>query len=93
MFLFPVIKKGEPMQKEKMNDQKTKDTTPEIEHYSNYKGTPMVRISGNFARGGFNMSRNKIKAVITNIDQLRKFAAGDFDTEILELKEDEVLKP
>ncbi len=67
-----------------------------IEGYSRFfkNGKPlsrMVRISGNFMGGGFNLSQNKVLAVLENIDELRKFAEGEYDPEIDELKEDDVL--
>lgn len=64
---------------------------PKIEHYSNYKSRPMVRIKGNFYGGGFNVSKNKILAILDNIDDLKEFAAGKYDKEIADLGEDEVL--
>ena len=57
------------------------------------KGSHMVRIAGNFYRGGFNISKNKIKAILTYADELKRFAKGEYDTDIDKLKEGEVLKP
>jgi len=56
-------------------------------------GVPMVKIKGNFYRGGFNLSKNKVKAVLDNLEVLQKFANGEFDKDIKELKEDEVIQP
>jgi hypothetical protein len=57
----------------------------------------MVRIKGNFYKDGFNISKNKVKAILDNIDLLKKFANGEFDKDILELGTEEgnreVLKP
>jgi len=55
--------------------------------------TPMVRIKGNFFKGGFNLSKSKVKAVLDNIELLQKFANGDLDKVINELEADEVLQP
>ena len=86
-------------------DDKGQDTIPSIiEHFYKYKpvdkegktkgaDVPMVRIKGNFFGGGFNLSKNKVKAVLDNLDILQKFAKGDFDKEINVLKPDEVLQP
>ena len=75
-----------------------------IEHFYNYvpkdkdgnpksSGTPMVRIKGNFYKGGFNLSKNKVKAVLDNLELMKQFANGDLDKQIEELKEDEVIQP
>ena len=79
------------MEKIKLSD--TNNTQPVIQHYYNYKDHPMVRISGNFFGGGFNLSKNKLKAIRENLDELQDFIDGKLDKEILELKTDEVLKP
>lgn len=94
------------MKKVKLDkDEKGQDTIPStIEHF--YKYTPvdkdgkskgssiaMVKIKGNFYRGGFNLSKNKVKAVLNNIELLQKFANGEFDKDINELKLDEVIQP
>lgn len=82
------------MQKVKIEDaQNPKEIKPTVEHYTNYKGRPMVRIKGNFYGGGFNLSRNKLLAVVENYDELQAFIKGEFDNEIKELQEGEVLKP
>lgn len=81
------------MQKEKITKQEKQTIQTKIEHFYNFKGRPMVRISGNFMGGGFNMSKNKIKAILDNGDGLFDFVNGKFDQEILELAEDEILKP
>jgi hypothetical protein len=64
-----------------------------VQHFSNYKGHPMVRISGNFMGGGFQLSKGKLIAVLANLKELKDFAEGKHDDAIANLKEDEVLKP
>jgi hypothetical protein len=70
-----------------------------IQHYSKYKkkpedkGVPMVRVKGNFYGDGFNFSKNKAIAIMDNVEEIKKFAAGEFDKEIMELKDGEVLIP
>ena len=64
-----------------------------VEHFYNYKGVPMVRIKGNFYGNGFNLSKNKLLAILANKEALADFAAGRLDEQILNLNEDEVLKP
>lgn len=56
-------------------------------------GVPMVRIKGDFMGGGFNLSKNKARAIVTNIDAIKKFADGEYDKDILKLGEEEVLSP
>ena len=86
-------------------NEKDQDVIPStIEHFYKYMpldekgnskgaGIPMVKIKGNFFRGGFNLSKNKVKAIIDNIELLQKFANGEFDKEINELNFDEVIQP
>jgi hypothetical protein len=66
---------------------------PEIAYYYPFKGKPMVRIKGNFMKGGFSISRAKVKAILENREALEKFAAGEFDKDILETPEGEGWKP
>jgi len=66
---------------------------PKIDYFSNFKGKPTVKFKGNFSRGGCFLSKNKVKAVLDHIEVMQKFAAGEYDAEILELAEDEVLRP
>lgn len=81
----------------KIKVQKTKEKATEIptviEHYSQFKGKPMVRFSGNFMGGGFSMSKNKVRAVLDNAEALRDFVEGKLDAAIAELGEDEALSP
>ncbi|MDD5589376.1 MAG: hypothetical protein PHP92_04950 [Candidatus Nanoarchaeia archaeon] len=63
-----------------------------VEHYYNYKGKLMVKISGNFMGGGFSLSQNKAKAVLDNLDEIKKFVSGQYDEKIKELKEDQILE-
>ena len=63
-------------------DEKNQDIIPSvIEYFYKYTptdtdgnpkgvGTPMVKIKGNFFKGGFNLSKSKVKAVLDNIDIL-----------------------
>ena len=81
------------MKKIKMSKMQNEPDVPAtVEHYSKFKGIPMVRIGGNFFRGGFNMSKNKVKAVLSLSKELKKFADGDLDQEIKALGEGEVLQ-
>ena len=75
------------MQKVKLNNEEKK-TGNGIEHYANYKGYPVVKFEA-----GFQMGKKKILAILNNIPELQKFAAGEFDEEIKDLEEGEVLKP
>jgi hypothetical protein len=63
-----------------------------VKRYSRFKGQPMVHIFGNFFGGGFNLSKNKVNAVLENIDELKKFAAGEYDAQIAELADNEALE-
>lgn len=54
-------------------------------------GIPMVRIKGNFMGGGFNVSKNKVKAILAVSKKLAGFIDGDLDEEISKLKEGEYL--
>ena len=76
----------------------------QIEHFYKYvpkdkdgnkrsSAVPMVRIKGDFYGGGFNLSKNKAQAIVSNIEEIEKFARGDFDKQILELQEDEIILP
>lgn len=56
-------------------------------------GVPMVRIKGDFFGGGFNLSKNKAKAILNNIDIIKEFADGQYDKAINKLKEGEVFTP
>jgi len=66
-----------------------------VEHFSNFNGKPMVKLSGYFK----NMSQRAIQEVISVLDNpkegkiLREFASGEADAEILALGKDEILKP
>lgn len=62
-----------------------------VEFFYRYKGRPMVRVAGNFLGGGFNMSKNKVKAILDNADALRGFVNGEYDQKISELEDDEVI--
>jgi hypothetical protein len=63
-----------------------------IESYSLFKGNMMVRVSGNFYKDIY-LSKKKVQAILDNLSELQKFAAGEFDEEIKSLEEGEVLKP
>jgi len=56
-------------------------------------GVPMVRIKGDFFGGGFNLSKNKARAIMNNLNLIKKFADGEYDNKIKELKEDEIIIP
>jgi len=81
------------MRVEKKSDKEEIKIKPKIEHYYLWKKTPMVRISGDFFGGGFNLSKNKAKAIIENIEAIRNFASGKLDEDIKKLKDEEVLIP
>lgn len=76
------------IQEETKEEEKTA-----LEHFYNFKGTPMVRFKGNFYRGGFNVSKNKVRAVIENLEIMKQFINGDFDEAIAGLQEGQALKP
>lgn len=69
-----------------------KDITSEVKSLYKFKNARMIRVVGNFMGGGFNVSQNKVKAILENIEVMRKFANGEFDENIDELQEDEVLE-
>lgn len=76
----------------KENKSEEKVPVDIVKHFSKFKKARMVRIDGNFMGGGFRISQNKIKAILENIDVLSQFAHGDFDNQIDELQEDEILE-
>ena len=82
------------MEKVKMENPEGKKSKvkPVVEGYYKFKTTSMARIKGNFMKGGFNISKNKVLAVIENLEELKKFANGDYDKQIDDLGEDEMLK-
>ena len=80
------------MKKEKITKTERTDIPVKIDYFYNFKGKPMVRIAGNFMSGGFNLSKNKVKAVLDNAAVLKDFADGKLDSGLSELAEDEVLK-
>ena len=80
------------MKKVKLDDQPAGVKENKIEHYSNFKGNFMVKISGNFYKD-LNLSKKKVQAILDNIDALEKFAAGQFDEDIKALSDGEVLQP
>lgn len=79
----------------KMHDKKKKSFKKsgksKIDHYYVFKDAFMVRIVGNFFTGGFNLSKNKARAVLENIDEIKEFVDGNYDNDIKKLSEDEVL--
>ena len=79
------------MQKAK-REIKSNGHEPRVASYYNFKGKPMVTVEGNFYRGSFNISKNKVKAILDLAGELEKFVKGEYDKQILELKEDEILK-
>lgn len=82
------------MKVEKISDKKTTEpVAAKVEHYYKFKKAPMVKIKGNFMGGGFNLSKNKLIAVLANLEELKKFAAGTYDDKINALADDEILKP
>ncbi len=83
------------MEVQKRKDEKglrKGDFHSEVDHFSMFKGKPMVYIKGSFYQGGFSMSKNKIRAILDNAEFLKRFAEGEFDADIKKLKEDEILK-
>lgn len=71
---------------------KAADVPSKVESFSIYKGHPMIRFSGNFMGGGFSLSKNKVKAVLENIEEAKLFAEGKYDEQIKELGEGEILR-
>ena len=80
------------MKKVKKDKEEKKKIIPKVKHYYRWKNAEMVHIQGNFIRNGFNISRNKVNAILKNIDELKKFTDGDYTEKIKELKDDEVLE-
>jgi hypothetical protein len=76
----------------KTETQKAEKTNPVVKSFSKFRNARMVRIEGSFMGGGFNISQNKIKAILANIEVLQNFANGDYDKQIDELKDDEILE-
>lgn len=62
-----------------------------VNAYGRFKKARMAHIKGNFMGGGFQLSQNKVKAVLDNIDELAKFANGEYDEAIDRLEDDQVL--
>ena len=71
--------------------EKRFDSKSRVSHYYKWNGKPMARIEGNFYKGNFPMSRTKIKAILENSDELQKFVNGEYDQELDNLKEEQVL--
>lgn len=69
-----------------------KKVEAKVTGYFNYKGYPMVNISGNVARGQFALSKNKVAAILENIEELKKFADGFYDDDIKNLADGESLE-
>ena len=64
-------------------DKKTVTIIPSsVDHF--YKFIP---------KDGFNLSKNKAKAILNNIDIIKEFADGQYDKAINKLKEGEVFTP
>ena len=81
------------MQKvQKENSQKQAEIKNLVDSLSKFKNARMMRISGSFMKGGFNISQNKLKAVLDNLEIVQKFVKGDYNKEIDELQENEILK-
>jgi len=78
----------------KTEAQKTEKQVPVVKSFSKFRSARMVRIEGSFMGGGFNISQNKIKAILAdnNIEILKDFANNKFDQEIDELQDDEILE-
>lgn len=66
---------------------------PSIEHFYNFKQRAMVRIRGNFIRSGFNISQNKVRAILLLQEELQDFVSGKYNDNILSLEEGETLSP
>lgn len=79
------------LERDKKPEKKEQGT--KVGYYYRFKSTPMVFIEGNFMKGGFSLSKNKVKAVLDNLDELRRFAAGEYDTDITALEgDDDILR-
>jgi hypothetical protein len=80
------------MQKVKKQESEKAEVVNKVDSFSKFQKARMVRITGSFMKGGFNISQNKVKAILENIDVMEKFVKGDFNSKIDELEEDEILK-
>lgn len=81
------------MKKVKKEESQKLEIKNIVESFYLYKGkSRMVKIKGSFFGGGFNLSQNKVKAVFENKELLQNFVNGDFDKDIDELQEDEILE-
>jgi hypothetical protein len=77
----------------KKEEKQSGKIEPRVEHFHKFNKARMVFISGNFQRGGFSMSQNKISAILQNIEVLKKFAEGEYNEDIDVLSTDEVFVP
>lgn len=82
------------MQKVKMNTvNKSKENVQgRVKQFFIFKGSPMVRIEGNYYTGGFNISKNKVRDILNNVEILKEFVSGDLDDRMKELEEGEALE-
>lgn len=76
----------------KTQSTKSENIVPVVKSFSKFRSARMARIEGSFMGGGFNISQNKIKAIIANIETLKEFASGKFDADIDGLQDDEIIE-
>ena len=76
------------MQKVKIEKEVKNKSLDEIEHYYKYNGHPMVEF-----KTGLKLGKKKITTILANVEELKKFVAGEYDEEIKNLEEGEGLKP
>ena len=69
----------------KSNDKNT--ASRKVEKYSKFKSARMVYFANTFK----GLSQSKVKMVLDNAEELRKFVDGAYDDQIDQLSEDEAL--
>lgn len=66
--------------------------TAKVRGYCRFKNARMAIITGNFMNGEFRISQNKLKAILNNLDELKRFADGAYDIKVDELDNDSILE-
>lgn len=84
-------KKDDEMKVVKKEAVEKKEIVSRVKSLSKFQGHAMALIEGNFKGGGFNISKNKLKAIFENEAFLKRFTKGEFDKKIADLKDDEVI--
>ena len=75
----------------KTKDDRKKAEESKVESLSKFQKHTMIRISGNFQGGGFQISKNKAKAVLDNALLIGRITNGEFDEAVQKLSDNEVL--